>query len=78
MKKTIKILSASMLVCIMAFGMSIDTNNVKKNSNVDLLNFSLKSAQADGEGGDHNHGPTKNPLFGAKYCGNTNAYSCLY
>ena len=28
--------------------------------------------------GSHNHGPTKNPLFGSKYCANTNQVDCAY
>ncbi|GAA3640345.1 hypothetical protein [Flavivirga jejuensis] len=64
MKKIIKVLAASALVCLMAVTLTTNTTtnlNTTTNSNsVDLLNFSLKNAQADGENaGNHSHGPKK-------------------
>ncbi|MDO5975932.1 hypothetical protein [Flavivirga jejuensis] len=76
MKKTVKFLAASTFVCLLAVGLSTNSNSIKKNSNsIDLLSFSLKSAQAHGEGSDHNHGPCSFGL-GGYYCKSTNLMSC--
>ncbi|GAA3640363.1 hypothetical protein [Flavivirga jejuensis] len=75
MKKTIKVLATSTLVCMMTIGLTTSSNTNKSNNSVDLLSFSLKSAQAHGEGSSNNHGPCHDGTFGPAYCGSTHC-SC--
>ena len=35
-------------------------------------------ATEGGEPGTHNHGPTRNPFLGKKYCKNENQVDCAY
>lgn len=35
-------------------------------------------ATGGGEPGTHNHGPTRNPFLGKKYCKNENQVDCAY
>ena len=35
-------------------------------------------ATGGGEPGTHNHGPTRNPFLGKKYCQNENQVDCAY
>ena len=35
-------------------------------------------ATGGGEPGTHNHGPTRNPFLGKKYCKNDNQVDCAY
>ncbi|MCX8464181.1 NVEALA domain-containing protein [Bacteroides fragilis] len=35
-------------------------------------------AKGGGEPGTHNHGPTRNPFLGKKYCKNENQVDCAY
>ena len=35
-------------------------------------------ATVGGEPGTHNHGPTRNPFLGKKYCKNENQVDCAY
>ena len=74
-KKHIKVT----LVAVVALISGINVFNAQKTemlSDIALVNV---EALADDENpGSHNHGPTRNPLFGSKYCKNENNINCAY
>ena len=76
MKKNI--LKVAFVVAI-AMVSGINVFNAQKTemlSDIALVNV---EALADDENpGSHNHGPTRNPLFGSKYCKNENNINCAY
>lgn len=47
-----------------------------------LSDLALTNVEALAKGGDkpgtHNHGPTRNPFLGKKYCKNENQVDCAY
>ena len=67
-------------VAAIAFVSSITVFNSQK-SELELSDIALANVEAladDENPGSHNHGPTRNPLFGSKYCKNENNINCAY
>ena len=66
-------------VAAIAMVSGINVFNAQKTemlSDIALVNV---EALADDENpGAHNHGPTRNPLIGSKYCKNENNINCAY
>ncbi|MCM0251141.1 NVEALA domain-containing protein [Bacteroides fragilis] len=46
-------------------------------SDLALANVEALATEGD-EPGTHNHGPTRNPFLGKKYCKNENQVDCAY
>ena len=44
----------------------------------DIVLTNVEALADDENPGSHNHGPTRNPLFGSKYCKNENNINCAY
>lgn len=67
-------------VAAIAFVSSITVFNSLK-PEIELSDIALANVEAladDENPGSHNHGPTRNPLFGSKYCKNENNINCAY
>lgn len=78
MRKKI-ILSAVVLTIALVAAFNINIS-IKKSefSALALSNIEALADNENGTPGTHNHGPTKKPLFGSPYCGNTNQVDCSY
>ena len=68
-KKVLKVA----FVAAIALVNGINVFNAQKSDTLSDIVLTNVEALADDENpGSHNHGPTRNPLFGSKYCKNEN------
>ena len=74
-KKVLKVV----FVAAIALVNGINVFNAQKSDTLSDIVLTNVEALADDENpGSHNHGPTRNPLFGSKYCKNENNINCAY
>lgn len=65
-------------VCVGFAGYNVMQSQTDKNMLSDLLLANVEALADDEAPGSHNHGPTRNPLIGKKYCKNENQINCSY
>ena len=74
-KKVLKVA----FVAAIALVSGINVFNAQKSDTLSDIVLTNVEALADDENpGSHNHGPTRNPLCGSKYCKNENNINCAY
>lgn len=66
-------------VAAIAMVSGINVFNIQESDVMSDVALANVEALADDENpGSHNHGPTRNPLLGSKYCKNENNINCAY
>lgn len=74
-----KILAAFVVAAGVAFaGYNMIQTQNEKDALADILMANVEALADDENPGSHNHGPTRNPLIGKKYCKNENQINCAY
>ena len=67
------------LVVVFALIAGFNVYNAQKSDVMSDLALANVEALANDEApGSHNHGPTRNPFLGSKYCKNENNINCAY
>lgn len=66
------------VVCVGFAGYNVMQSQNDKDALSDLLMANVEALADDEAPGSHNHGPTRNPLIGKKYCKNENQVNCAY
>lgn len=74
MKPYLKIVVVTSMFASVCYWNSIKTPETMKS----LILQNVEALADDEAPGSHNHGPTRNPLIGKKYCKNENQVNCAY
>lgn len=76
-KKIFAILIVAVVALLTGYNIYQDQSAEATLSDLALANVEAL-ATGGGEPGTHNHGPTRNPFLGKKYCKNENQVDCAY